>query len=489
MPEPEDILNPPARTPVDQENDEDRARVIEETLRSFNAPGTVVEIRRGPAITMFGVEPDYLETRSSRTRVRVSNITPLADDLAMALKASRIRIQAPVPGKGYIGIEVPNTQTSIVSMLEIFQSTAFQSDKSALRFVLGKDVTGLPFTSDLAKMPHLLIAGTTGSGKSVCVNAIIAGYLLTLTPDQLRMMLVDPKRVELTAYNGIPHLLTPVITDADKVVTALQRMLLEMDARYQLFAGKGVRNIEEYNQQAQAQGDKELPYILVVIDELADLIMLSPNETQTSLARLGQLARATGIHLIISTQRPSVDVLTGLIKANFPARIAFAVASGSDSRVILDQMGAERLLGRGDMLFLPPDAPEPIRLQGTYVSDEEINRLTDFWRNQSAQSDAPERPDLMTAASTPHVPLVDDAKWHIEEPDPDADPIEDEVIVMIRKEGRASISMLQRKFRIGYTRSARIIEKLEADGIIGPPSPSGTREVLDYGQYPPVNED
>ena len=489
LPEPEDILKPPARTPVDQENDEDRARVIEETLRSFNAPGTVVEIRRGPAITMFGVEPDYIDSRGGKTRVRVSNITRLADDLAMALKAARIRIQAPVPGKGYIGIEVPNAQTSIVSMLEIFQSTAFQSDKSALRFVLGKDVTGLPFTSDLAKMPHLLIAGTTGSGKSVCVNAIIAGYLLTLTPDQLRMMLVDPKRVELTAYNGIPHLLTPVITDADKVVTALQRMLLEMDARYQLFAGKGVRNIEEHNQQAQAQGDKELPYILVVIDELADLIMLSPNETQTSLARLGQLARATGIHLIISTQRPSVDVLTGLIKANFPARIAFAVASGSDSRVILDQMGAERLLGRGDMLFLPPDAPEPIRLQGTYVSDEEINRLTDFWRRQSVQPDAPERPDLMTAASTPHVPLVDDAKWHIEEPDPDADPIEEEVIAMIRKEGRASISMLQRKFRIGYTRSARIIEKLETDGIIGPPSPSGTREVLDYGQYPPVNED
>ena len=489
LPEPEDILNPATRATISNENDEMRARVIEETLRSFNAPGTVVEIRRGPAITMFGVEPDYVESRGGKTRVRVSNITRLADDLAMALKASRIRIQAPVPGKGYIGIEVPNDKTAIVSMLEIFQNTAFQSESSALRFVLGKDVTGLPFTSDLSKMPHLLIAGTTGSGKSVCVNAILAGYLLTLTPDQLRLMLVDPKRVELTGYNGIPHLLAPVITEADKVVSALQRMMREMDLRYQVFASQGVRNIEEYNQKARADGKKELHYILVVIDELADLMMLAPDETERSLIRLAQLARATGIHLIIATQRPSADILTGLIKANFPARIAFAVASGVDSRVILDQPGAERLLGRGDMLFQPPDAPEPIRLQGTYISDDEINKLTDFWREQSIQPNAPERPDLMTAASSPHVPLVDDHHWDMEEPDPNADPIEAEVITMIRKEGRASISMLQRKFRIGYTRSARIIEKLEEDGIIGPPNPSGTREVLDFGQYPPVNED
>lgn len=489
LPEPEDILNPTKRSASTEESDEDRARVIEETLRSFNAPGTVVEIRRGPAITLFGVEPEYVETRSGRSKVRVSKITRLADDLAMALKASRIRIQAPVPGKGYIGIEVPNMQTSIVSMLEIFQSTAFQSDTSALRFVLGKDVTGSPFTSDLSKMPHLLIAGTTGSGKSVCVNAILAGYLLTLTPDQLRIMLVDPKRVELTGYNGIPHLLAPVITEADKVVSALQRMMREMDLRYQVFAANGVRNIEEYNHQAIEQGKKELHYILVVIDELADLMMLAPDETERSLIRLAQLARATGIHLIVATQRPSADILTGLIKANFPARIAFAVASGIDSRVILDQPGAERLLGRGDMLFQPPDAPEPYRLQGTFVSDDEINKLTDFWREQSAQPGSPERPDLMTAASSPHVPLIDDTTWDIEAPDPDADPIEAEVITMIRKEGRASISMLQRKFRIGYTRSARIIEKLEADGIIGPPSPSGTREVLDFGEFPPVNED
>lgn len=489
LPEPEDILNPARQAATSEESDEDRARVIEETLRSFNAPGTVVEIRRGPAITLFGVEPDYVETRSGKSKVRVSKITGLANDLAMALKASRIRIQAPVPGKGYIGVEVPNQKTSIVSMLEIFQSTAFQSDTSALRFVLGKDVTGTPFTSDLSKMPHLLIAGTTGSGKSVCVNAILAGYLLTLNPDQLRMMLVDPKRVELTGYNGIPHLLAPVITEADKVVSALQRMMQEMDLRYKVFAANGVRNIEEFNQQAIVQGKKPLHYILVVIDELADLMMLAPDETQNCLIRLAQLARATGIHLIVATQRPSADILTGLIKANFPARIAFSVASLTDSRVILDQPGAERLLGRGDMLFQPPDAPEPFRLQGTFVSDDEINKLTDFWRAQATQPSAPERPDLMTAASSPHVPLKDDASWVIETPDPDADPIEAEVITMIRKEGRASVSMLQRKFRIGYTRSARIIEKLEADGIIGPASASGTRDVLDYGEFPPVNED
>lgn len=489
LPEPENILNATKLNLSSDESDEERARIIEDTLRAFNAPGTVVEIRRGPVITLFGVEPDYIETRAGRNKVRVSKITALSNDLAMALKASRIRIQAPVPGKGYIGVEVPNRNTSLVSMLEIFQSTAFQSDTSALRFVLGKDVTGSPFTSDLSKMPHLLIAGTTGSGKSVCVNAILAGYLLTLTPDQLRLMLVDPKRVELTGYNGIPHLLAPVITEVDKVVTALQRMMQEMDLRYKVFAANGVRNIEEFNNKALSEGKKPLHYIIVVIDELADMMMLAPEETERTLIRLAQLARATGIHLIVATQRPSVNVVTGLIKSNFPARIAFSVASQTDSRVILDQQGAEKLLGRGDMLFQPPDAPEPYRLQGTFVSDEEINRLTDFWREQCIQPGAPDRPDVMTAGSSPHIPLMDNESWKIETPDPDADPIEAEVITLIRKEGRASISMLQRKFRIGYTRSARIIEKLEADGIIGPPSASGTRNVLDFGEFPPVNED
>ena len=498
LPNPEDILAPVTVATPDSENDHDRARVIEETLRSFNTPVHVVEIRRGPAITLFGVEPDYIESRNGKTRVRVSNIVHLADDLAMALKASRIRIQAPVPGKGYVGIEVPNQKTELVSLLEIVQSPSFATNPDPLKFALGKNVAGQPFTASLADMPHLLIAGTTNSGKSVCVNAILASYLLTLTPDQIRFVLVDPKRVELTSYNGIPHLLAPVIVDAEKVVGALQWMLREMDLRYRMFAESGVRNLVEYNQLKAAEGEKTLPFLLVVIDELADLMMLAPDETERALTRLAQLARATGIHLILSTQRPSADIITGLIKANFPARIAFAVASSVDSRVILDQPGAERLLSKGDMLFLAPDSAAPVRLQGTFVSDAEISRLTEFWRQQAAQLSGEERPDIAVFASESHPPLINPTLvqqplWQELEKDTDesdADPITNEALKIIRNEGRASVSMLQRKLRIGYTRAARIIESLEEKGIVGPPdSQTGVREVLDYGKYGPVNQD
>ena len=490
MPEPEEILNPVQKAPVDEESDEDKARVIEETLRSFNAPGKVVEIRRGPTITMFGVEPEYNENRTGRTRVRVSNITRLGDDLAMALKASRIRIQAPVPGKGYVGIEVPNLKTSMVSMLELVTSLPFQSHKSPLKFALGKDVTGLPTTSDLTAMPHLLIAGTTGSGKSVCVNAILTGYLLNLNPDQLRLLLVDPKRVEFSVYNGIPHLLTDVIMDPEKVVGALQWMLREMDLRYRIFENFGVRNLEEYNKKVATEGGKTLPYIVVVIDELADMMLLAPDETERALTRLAQLARATGIHLIIATQRPSADVITGLIKANFPARIAFAVASNMDSRVILDQPGAERLLGRGDMLFQAPDAPAPVRLQGAYVSEEEVARLARYWQAQSTGNGAPERPDKALYTSANNLPMSQEPLWKELLKDPDEDPLTTEALRVIRKEGRASVSMLQRKLRIGYTRASRMVEKLEEQGIISAAHPqTGTREVLDWGDYPPLKED
>jgi len=490
LPVPTQLLDPVIATTVDTESDEDRARVIEETLRSFNVPANVVEIRRGPTITMFGVEPDYIESRTGSTKVRVNNITRLADDLAMALKASRIRMQAPVPGKGYIGVEVPNMKTSLVSLLEVVESPQYLSNPSPLKFALGKDVTGKPFTADLASMPHLLIAGTTGSGKSVCVNTILTGYLLNLTPDKLRLLLVDPKRVELTVYNGIPHLLADVIVDAEKVVGALQWMLREMDLRYRMFQVAGARNIDEYNYHQTKAGEKIMPYIVVVIDELADMMMLAPDDTQNALTRLAQLARATGIHLIIATQRPSVDVLTGLIKANFPARIAFAVASGVDSKVILDQPGAERLLGRGDMLFQAPDAPSPVRLQGVFVSDNEISAVTEFWRNQNTLEGAPERPDKAIIATRSHLPMMQEPLWKELEKDPNADPIEDEALKIIRKEGRASVSMLQRKLRIGYTRSSRLIEKFEEDGIIGPPNQqTGTREVLDWGDYPPLIED
>ena len=490
LPEPEDILNPIQSVPADEESDEDKARVIEETLRSFNTPGKVVEIRRGPTITMFGVEPEFNENRTGRTRVRVSNITRLGDDLAMALKASQIRIQAPVPGKGYVGIEVPNLKTSMVSMLELVASLPYQNHKSPLKFALGKDVTGTPTTTDLTAMPHLLIAGTTGSGKSVCVNSILAGYLLSLNPDQLRLLLVDPKRVEFSVYNGIPHLLTDVIVDPEKVVGALQWMLREMDLRYRIFENFGVRNIEEYNNKILSEGGKKLPYIVVAIDELADMMLLAPDETERCLTRLAQLARATGIHLIIATQRPSVEVITGLIKANFPARIAFAVASNVDSRVILDQPGAERLLGRGDMLFQAPDSPAPVRLQGAYVSEEEVSRLARFWQAQSVANGAPERPDKALYTSGNDLPLTQEPLWKELQKDPDEDPLTEEALRIIRKEGRASVSMLQRKLRIGYTRASRLVEKLEEKGIISAAHPqTGTRDVLDWGDYPPLKED
>jgi len=495
LPDPEEVLLPSPAQPPDQENDQDRARVIEETLRSFNTPSRVVEIRRGPAVTMFGVEPDFVESRNGKKRVRVSNIVSLADDLALALKASRIRVQAPVPGRGYIGIEVPNSRTSIVSMQELVESPGFRTNPNPLKFPLGKNVAGQPFTTDLADMPHLLIAGTTGSGKSVCVNAMLASYLLTLTPDQIRFVLVDPKRVELTGYNGIPHLLAPVIVDAEKVVGALQWMQREMDLRYRIFAEANVRNITEYNNKQSAAGGKTLPFYLIVIDELADLMLLAPTETEKLLTRLAQLARATGIHLVLATQRPSVDIITGLIKANFPARIAFAVASMTDSRVIIDQPGAESLLSKGDMLFQAPDSPAPVRLQGTFISETELNRLVDFWRNQAQQKTAEERPDIAVFASQSRPPLVDDGQtqpplWQETSKNSDEDPLTTEVIRIIRHEGRASVSLLQRKLRIGYSRSARIIESLEERGIVGPPNPqTGTREVLDYGEYGPLDGD
>ncbi|NTU75809.1 MAG: DNA translocase FtsK, partial [Anaerolineaceae bacterium] len=345
IPSVEAILDPASPASIQTSYDQERARVIETTLGSFGAPAHVVEVHRGPTVTQYGVEPDFIETRNGRTRVRVSKIVSLADDLALALAAQRIRIQAPVPGRNYVGIEVPNSEISRVALREVMESDPFRKMGSSLKLALGKDVAGKSVVADLASMPHLLIAGTTGSGKSVCVNSVLSCLLLDNSPADLRLVLVDPKRVELTGYNGIPHLLAPVVVDAERVIGALQWMLREMDNRYKKFAKVGARNIKDYN----GRNEEHLPYLVVVIDELADLMMLAPDETERSITRLAQLSRATGIHLILATQRPSVDVVTGLIKANFPARIAFAVASGVDSRVILDQPGAERLLGRGDM--------------------------------------------------------------------------------------------------------------------------------------------
>ncbi len=482
LPSVQEMLNEAPPAEVDDAFIAERARLIEETLAHFNAPGKVVEIQRGPTLTLFGVEPGYIEGRNGATRVRVAKIASLADDLALALAAKRVRIQAPVPGKGYIGIEVPNDRPALVTLRQIIESEAFRRLKSPLRIALGQDVAGRAVAADLAAMPHLLIAGATGSGKSVCVNGIITCLLLHNTPEDLRLILVDPKRVELSDYNGVPHLLAPVIVDLERVVGALQWATREMERRYKLLASAGTRNIADYNAKQKAQGGETLPYLVIVIDELADLMMLAPDATERTITRLAQLARATGIHLVIATQRPSVDVVTGLIKANFPARIAFAVASGVDSRVILDQPGAERLLGRGDMLFMAPDAPEPIRLQGVYVSDEEIRRVVNYWRAfvESGQAVAPAVSTV--DAPPPHVPLKQKPLWEsleaVEEEE-DRDPLWDEAIAVLRREGRASISLLQRRLRIGYTRAARLIEALEEAGIVGPPHPTtGIREVL-----------
>ncbi len=445
----------------------------------------MVEINRGPTITQFGVEPDFLEGRGGRRiKVKVSKIASLADDLALALAAASIRVEAPVPGKGYVGIEVPNAEVSLVALRDVMESPVFAKLPSNLKLGLGRDVSGRPAVADLALMPHLLIAGTTGSGKSVCINAIIACLLLQNTPDQVRLVMIDPKRVELTNYNGIPHLLAPVVVDLDRVVPALQWISREMDERYRRFSKDGVRNIEDYNQRMRQIGQKTLPYLVLVVDELADLMMLAPDETERVLTRLAQLARATGIHLVIATQRPSVDVVTGLIKANFPSRIAFAVASSIDSRVILDQPGAERLLGRGDMLFQPPDAASPRRLQGVYVSEPELARVIRFWKNAALGGDQTHpSPASQPAATIPMgAPLKQAPLWD-EAEEADGDELFNEAVQAVRQMRRASISMLQRRLRIGYTRAARLIDELEARGIVGPePGGSQAREVLDYGE-------
>ena len=474
--------------------DLERARVIEETLASLGAPGHVVEILSGPSVTMFGVEPDFVENRSGQTRVRVAKIVSLSHDLALALAATRIRIQAPVPGRNYVGIEVPNDTTSIVRLRDIMDSPAYKRKKSPLRIPLGKDVSGTPIASDLSSMPHLLIAGATGSGKSVCVNTILTSLLINNTPDDLRLILIDPKRVELSAYNGIPHLLAPVIVETERVVGALQWMMREMDTRYHKFAAAGARNLEDYNVRMQLRGERKLPILVIIIDEMADLMMLAQNETEAAIARLAQMARATGLHLIVATQRPSADIITGNIKANFPSRIAFAVASNTDSRVVLDQPGAEHLLGRGDMLFQAPDAAAPVRMQGAYVSDTEIQKVVDYWIDAAAggNTNTVEQGLVQQALPLPAAGELQQVDFFGESSLAKSreDPLLDEVTDLVRREGRASISLLQKRLRIGYTRAARMIDNLEQKGVIGPQIANAqSREVLDYGPTaPPVDD-
>ncbi len=449
-----------------------QARIIEETLASLGAPSKVMEINQGPVVTQFGVEPLFLPARNGKTtKVKVSKISALADDLALALSAQRLRIEAPIPGKGLVGIEVPNIEPSVVALRDVMESEGFHKLKGTLRLGLGQDVSGQAACADMRAMPHLLIAGTTGSGKSVCVNGIIAALLLQNSPDTLRLLMVDPKRVELTQYAGIPHLLAPVIVEVDRVVPALRWVMREMDSRYRRFAQIGSRNIEDFNQRALKAQEETLPYIVLIVDELADLMLQSPEETERGLCRLAQMARATGIHLIIATQRPSVDVVTGLIKANFPARIAFAVASSVDSRVILDTPGAERLLGRGDMLFMPPDAGMPMRLQGAFVSDDELNRLIMHWRLAIEPSGLtpngmlapqPEPGLVQTLVQPPLFPeLEEPAAGHGFE-----DELLPTAVEIILAENRGSISLLQRRLRIGYTRAARLVDLMTDMGVV-----------------------
>ena len=478
---------------LDHEHLLNQAKVIEETLASFGAPGRVVEVNTGPVITQFAVEPDYLTTRAGKkNRVKVSAISQLDKDLQLALGAKSIRVEAPVPGKGYVGIEVPNPVSALVSLRDVMESESFRKIKSPLGIALGMSVDGTPISGDLTRMPHLLIAGTTGSGKSVCVNAIINSILATNSPETVKFIMVDPKRVELTGYNGLPHLIAPVVVELERIVGVLKWVTREMDERYKKFSGIGARNIIDYNEN---RGDGEaMPYIVVIIDELADLMMLAPEETERTITRIAALARATGIHLIIATQRPSVDVVTGLIKANFPARIAFAVAGSVDSRVILDQPGAERLLGTGDMLYLSGESPAPLRLQGVFVSDEEINSISRYWKTQQLGIETPKPISIEAESTAPTAassPAASDADpngqasfWDVSAPPRDMtgmavegktgnpDPQEDELyqtaVDMVRRLDKASISLLQRRLRIGYTRAARLVDMMEERGVVGP---------------------
>ena len=434
------LFDPPQAQKVDESS---RASLLEDTLASFGVGAKVQHIERGPSITRYELKPDR--------GVKISRISSLADDLALALAATSVRIEAPIPGKSAVGIEIPNTTVSIVAIREIFDAFPSRGTIPPLNMALGKDITGRPVYGDLGKMPHLLVAGATGSGKSVCLNSIIASILVSATPDQVQMLMIDPKRVELTVYNGIPHLIEPVITDAKMAAGALFQMTKEMDTRYERFAKASVRKIEEYNAKFP---DDQLPYVVIVIDELADLMLIAPAKVETTICRLAQLARATGIHLIVATQRPSVDVITGIIKANIPSRIAFAVSSQVDSRTILDMGGAERLLGRGDMLYLPIDAPKPKRAQGALVTSAEIERLVNFWAAQA-------RPDNLIEVEI--TPITDD-----DDKARNVDPLCYDAAKFIIESNFASTAQLQSHFSIGHPRAVRIMKQLEEFRVVGP---------------------
>ncbi|CAN5597349.1 MAG: DNA translocase FtsK 4TM domain-containing protein [Chloroflexi bacterium] len=441
-----------------------KGRRIRDTLADFGIGVKVARIQEGPVVTQYALDVD--------PGIKLSRIAGLADNLALALSARSIRIEAPIPGEPFVGVEIPNSAFDLVTLKEVLGSKihAEASERSKLAFALGQDVAGQPFSADLAKMPHLLIAGATGSGKSVCVNAIIDSFLVNATPAEVKLILIDPKRVELAQYKGIPHLLTEVIVEPDKAVNALKWTVGTMESRYAEFASRGVRNISAYNEALRA-GEPRMPFIVIVIDELADLMMVSAYEVEATITRIAQLARATGIHLIVATQRPSVQVVTGLIKANIPSRIAFAMTSGVDSRTILDTNGAEDLLGRGDMLYQPIDAPRAVRLQGVLVTDPEIEALARHWRGQGGPQYKPE----ITAPRRDGKP---GGRPGEEDETDDADALYSQAVDIVRRSDKASASLLQRRLRIGYARAARILDQMEDRDVVGPADGSRFREVL-----------
>lgn len=436
-------------------------RKLEMTLKSFGVEARVINVSAGPTVTRYEVSPSQ--------GVKVSKIVNLADDIALNLAASGIRIEAPIPGKAAVGIEVPNKETKSVYLRTVLESDAFRKHPSKLAFALGEDITGNPIVTDIAKMPHLLIAGATGSGKSVCINTLITSILYKADPKEVKLLLVDPKVVELSVYNGIPHLLIPVVTDPKKASAALNWAVREMLERYNDFAACGVRDIKGFNAMKEEKGEPEakMPQIVIIIDELADLMMAAPGEVEDSICRLAQMARAAGMHLIIATQRPSVDVITGVIKANIPSRLAFAVSSGIDSRTILDMVGAEKLLGKGDMLFYPSGQAKPSRIQGAFVTDKEVEQIVDFLRKSSRPGYTQEMVDQITAVAKT-----------ASGPSEETDEFFEQAVDLILEKEKASVSMLQRQFRIGYNRAARLMDELERRGLVGPEEGSKPRKVL-----------
>ena len=451
------------RSPTDQSHEygiiQKNVDKLEETFKSFGVDATVTKANLGPAVTKYEIQP--------ATGVKVSKIVGLTDDIALALAAKDIRMEAPIPGKALIGIEVPNTKVSMVSFRDVVEGQETDPNR-LLEVPIGRDISGSVAMADLARMPHMLVAGATGSGKSVCINGIITSLLMKAKPNEVKLMMIDPKMVELNVYNGIPHLLTPVVTNPKKAAQALQKVVQEMERRYELFAASGARNITGYNQQVKEQNQKKeeallpLPFIVVIVDELADLMMVASNEVEDAIIRLAQMARAAGIHMILATQRPSVDVITGIIKANVPSRVAFAVSSGTDSRTILDGNGAEKLLGRGDMLFQPMGQNKPTRVQGAFISDEEVEAVVAFVKDQQEPNYVEEM-----------IP-TDEPATSTEEPE---DEYFNDAVDMIVEMQTASISLLQRRFRIGYNRAARMIDEMEMRGIVGPSEGSKPRVV------------